>query len=427
MIGRQLLLFAALTLIVGGCNLSDDGPAIVFNNQVEQNNTTNSGSNNTTNNTSNNTTNNASNNTTNNTTTGGDAASVVFVEKRINNVVTDVGQVVASASFEVEAKMTTTNSAACPNCPIQVILEDNGNLHCLSDGAAGSSAGTIVMQAPDVVDEFAIYYYLMEEASCDAAIEKITPPSTALFGKVTVVDGLTILETMPPPGATDVPVGRPLQITASKAVDPASVEANVLLFKNGAPVTTAASVEGAIITLTPAARLEEFQTEYTLVFKEGLKSVDGLALGVEARLSFTTVTLAEGQKYAIRNAYHGQAYDLTTGTDGNCRLITNQTRSDSWMAARFPQGGTYLHSSNQGIGFSLEGADGANPCLLVQTVGATGQSWRFVKSGAGFLMQTAFQGTNRALDATKATPDRAQPLMMNVNGESNQVWNFTAQ
>ncbi len=426
--GQRLLFFGALLSLIGtGCNLSDDEPAVVSNNQVEQ---TNNATNNTTNNTTNNATNNATNNSTNNTnnaTNNAAAVSVVFTEKRINDAVTDAGQVVASSSFEVAAKFTTTNSSACPNCPIQVILEDNGNLNCLSDESAGTNSGTIVLLAPDVIGGFSIFYHVLEEATCDAAMAKITQPSTSLFGTVEVVDGLTLTEVLPPPNAKDVPVDKPIQITASKAVAADSAQGNVLLFKSGNPVPTTLSVNGPVITLSPDSDLDEFQTEYTLVVKADLRSTDGTALGTDAQLTFTTVTLAEGRKYAIRNAYHGQAYDLAVGTDNNCRLTSNLTRQESWIQARFPLGGSYLHPSGPGAGFALEGADGANPCLVVQTVGATGQSWRFVKSGGGFLMQTDFQGANRALDATKASPDRAKPLMTNLNGESNQIWNFTAQ
>jgi len=430
--GKRLLFFSALlALIATGCNLSDDEAAAVLNNQVEQNNTTNNAtntaSNNSTNTATNNATNNGTNNTTNNGTTNLDAATVVFDEKRINNVVTDAGQAVASSAFEVSATLTTTNSTACPNCPIQVILEDNGNLHCLSDQTAGNSEGTVVLVAPDVIGGFSIFYHVMEEATCDAAIEKITQPSTTLFGTVEVIDGLTLTDVTPAPGATDVPVDKLMQITASKAIEAGSVQGNVLLFKSGAAVPATVSVNGPVITVSPEARLEEFQTEYTLVVKADLKSIDGTALGIDAMLTFTTVTLAEGQKYSIRNAYHGQAYDLSVGNNDNCRLTSNGTQQDAWIPARFPQGGFYLHSANRGVGFALEGSDGADPCLLVQTVGATGQGWRFVKSGNGFLMQTNFQGPNRALDATKVPPDVAKPRMEDVNGESNQVWFFTAQ
>jgi hypothetical protein len=427
--GRRLLLSGALfSLIATGCNLSDDEPAVVSNNQVEQtNNATNSSTNNITNNATNNATNNTTNNTTNNGTNNAAPVSVVFTEKRINNVVTDAGQAVASSSFEVAAQFTTTNSSACPDCPIQVILEENGNLNCLSDQTAGDSTGTIILLAPDLIGGFSIFYHVMEEASCDAAIEKITQSSTSLFGMVEVVEGLTLTDVLPAPDSKDVPVDKPIQINASKAVEADSAQGNVLLFKSGTPVPITLSVNGAVITATPEAVLEEFQTEYTLVVKADLKSIDGTTLGSDNRLTFTTVTLAEGRKYAIRNAYHGQAYDLAVGTDNNCQLASNLTRQDSWMAAQFPLGGFYLHSANRGVGFALEGSDGANPCLIVNTVGASGQSWRFVKSGGGFLMQTNFQGPNRALDATKASPDRAKPLMTDLNGESNQIWNFTAQ
>jgi len=108
--GKRLLFFSALlALIATGCNLSDDEAAAVLNNQVEQNNTTNNAtntaSNNSTNTATNNATNNGTNNTTNNGTTNLDAATVVFDEKRINNVVTDAGQAVASSAFEVSATL----------------------------------------------------------------------------------------------------------------------------------------------------------------------------------------------------------------------------------------------------------------------------------------------------------------------------------
>lgn len=427
--GQRLLFFGALLSLIGtGCNLSDDSPVVVGNNQVsESNNATNNTTNNATNNSTNGATNNTTNNTTNNATNNAVAVSVVFTEKRINDVVTDAGQVVASSSFEVAAKFTTTNSSACPNCPIQVILEDNGNLNCLSDQSAGTNTGTIVLLAPDVIGGFSIFYHVMEEATCDAAIEKITQPSTSLFGTVEVVDGLTLTDVLPPADAKNVPIDKPIQITASKVIEPGSAQANVLLFKSGTPVPATVSVSGTVIRVSPEALFEEFQTEYTLVVKADLKSTDGTTLGTDNRLTFTTVTLVEGRKYAIRNAYHGQAYDLAVGTDNNCRLASNLTRQDSWIPVQFPLGGSYLHSANRGDGFALEGSDGANPCLLVNTVSATGQSWRFVKSGGGFLLQTDFRGPNEALDATKALPDSAKPRMTVLNGESNQIWNFTAQ
>lgn len=421
MIGRRLLISALLTLIVGGCNLSDDEAS--RNNQVDQ---TNNASNNDTNNASNNGSNNASNNATNNGSNNATPVSVVFTKQLINGVDAETATIVASTIFELTATVETTNSTGCPNCPIQVVLENGDGLTCLSDELAGTSTKTITMQAPEFLGDMFIYYHVREEATCDAAIEKITQPTTDLFGKIPVVDGLSLIDVFPSPNAKNVAVDTTVLITASKPIDPTTVTASVLLFKGGTRVPATASVEGAKISLRPNSQLEEFQTEYSVVVTTGLKSVSGLTLGQESRLMFSTVTLAGGRKYAIRNAYHGDAYDLV-GTNNGCVLASNTNEQDTWQAARFPQGGTYLHSSNQGVGFALNSSDGSEPCLLTQTVGSSAQNWNFTKSGAGFLMQTAFQGMSRALDANKDDTRNVKPAMADVSGESTQEWYFVPQ
>src|SRR6185503_19737833 len=108
----------------------------------------------------------------------------------------------------------------------------------------------------------------------------------------------TVSATVPPNGATAVPINQTINATFSEPMDPLSInKASLRLIGPGGPLVTgtvAYDVSSRIATLNPISNLAP-NSVYTATISTGTRDLAGNALGVGLVWSFTTAATAAGQ------------------------------------------------------------------------------------------------------------------------------------
>ena len=118
----------------------------------------------------------------------------------------------------------------------------------------------------------------------------------------------TVTSTTPVPNATDVARNTTISATFSEPVAASSVTATTFQVSPtpGAPITGTITVNGAVVTFTPAAPLL-FDTSYSVVLTTGITDVDGAPLAAPHAWGFRTLSNAAPAANA------GPAQDVNRG------------------------------------------------------------------------------------------------------------------
>jgi hypothetical protein len=104
----------------------------------------------------------------------------------------------------------------------------------------------------------------------------------------------SVISTDPPDGATGIPIGTPISVTFSEAMDASSiVPAAFILAGAGGNVSCTASYSGAKATFTPASSLAD-NTTYTATVTTAVKDVAGNRMAGNRTWTFTTEQASTG-------------------------------------------------------------------------------------------------------------------------------------
>lgn len=117
----------------------------------------------------------------------------------------------------------------------------------------------------------------------------ITPPDVGGFE--IEMDEVTpeIMAFEPIDGTVDFAIGSPFEIAFTEAMDPASLNGNIILSSLAGPVTCALSTHGNYVTVTPNVDLE-YGTAYSLMVTTGVTDLGGNALAMGGETGFITKT-----------------------------------------------------------------------------------------------------------------------------------------
>ena len=145
----------------------------------------------------------------------------------------------------------------------------------------------------------------------------------------------TVVATSPAEGTTDVAVETAITATFSEPIDPASATTTTVVVTSATsgPVAGAVTVNGAVVTFTPAAPLE-FGRTHTVRLTTGIRDLDGAPLAQDAIWSFTTVINTPPTANA------GQSEDVGRGATvqlwGSGNDFENQALTYRWVQVAGP-------------------------------------------------------------------------------------------
>ncbi|MEO1085018.1 MAG: Ig-like domain-containing protein, partial [Acidobacteriota bacterium] len=108
-------------------------------------------------------------------------------------------------------------------------------------------------------------------------------------GLQTTPTGPRVISTTPADGA-EVPAGVQPQISFSEAIDPSSVTAGITLSRDGEPLPVAFDVQGALVTVLPAATLAPgapYELHITGGLGDGVRDLQGYGLEQPVTVTFT--------------------------------------------------------------------------------------------------------------------------------------------
>jgi len=108
----------------------------------------------------------------------------------------------------------------------------------------------------------------------------------------------SVTATSPAPGATGVTVNQPISVTFSQQMSPASMSANLLLYKPNGTVLSGGITYGRNVILRPAVDLEP-NTTYTAKVTAQASDVAGVAVGHAFVLTFTTGASSDTTKPTV--------------------------------------------------------------------------------------------------------------------------------
>ena len=225
-------------------------------------------------------------------------------------------------------------------------------------------------------------------------------------------------------------------ITFSENINAATVSvSSVALTKGGVAVAATRTVSGKVITLTPSALLDEFNTSYSTSITTALRSSVGNQLPANTALTFSTVFWDPSYYYRLTNDYRGANESLDSYPDGtyNCWMgPTGNYSGQAWYFLPIAGSGGYYTMQNAygGSGRALEGAASPGQCFLTGpfTPGQyTGMMWRATSAAAyspGRYFLQNWGSSAKSLD-TPLYNNIPWPSMQTTGGFSGQFWRFT--
>lgn len=124
-------------------------------------------------------------------------------------------------------------------------------------------------------------------------------------GRVFKTEGvaLTIVSMTPEDDATNVEIDQDIIITFSEPID----ESTVSVFWSGSGSSFNTSVDGNVLTVSPATTWTEFERSYILQINSTIEDVYGNSLATSEFLSFETIFVSENYYYTIEN-YEADQY-----------------------------------------------------------------------------------------------------------------------
>lgn len=149
---------------------------------------------------------------------------------------------------------------------------------------------------------------------------------------------LFVLTTTPRQGQGPIGADSTFSVTFSRAIDAASEDHFVLRERDGAEIAADVSVNGRVVTLTPAASLEP-STDYELVVQEGVKSEDLLGLFAPETFEFSTARAAtltlEGEyefivAMPVLDFFNGR-FDRDNTLDTSVSLVATPTENGATL------------------------------------------------------------------------------------------------
>ncbi len=150
---------------------------------------------------------------------------------------------------------------------------------------------TAIQNGADVSTRGRYLQYRADETSSDTGTTPQLASVTVTYSVLADQTPPLVTGRAPAPGATGVALGTGVTITLSESVDPATVTADsVRLYVSGSPdVSATRTVDGATVTLTPAAPLS-VSTVFTVSVSTGVTDLVGNPLATADTWTFTTTS-----------------------------------------------------------------------------------------------------------------------------------------
>jgi len=176
---------------------------------------------------------------------------------------------------------------------------------------------------------------------------------------ITVQGGpvLTVSSIRPAAAATDVAIDSVVRIVFSEPLDVTTVTSTSVTLSQGTTVVDGTrSVSGNTVTLTPLAKLTEFNTSYRVAVTADVKSTGANYLAAPFAATFTTAFWDPAYFYRITNAFMGptKALDTFSGATNQCFFgDLGNFQGQNWYFVPIPTaaGTMPLYSFGAGGGF----------------------------------------------------------------------------
>lgn len=342
----------------------------------------------------------------------------------------------ATDDLDVEATFSITNSEACADCNVQLLVAFNDNAPvCLYDGAAGEDlTGSAALPTLTEGGEAQVHVHAVEADDCEAAIALGSIEASDAVGTVTFTPArLRVVSVTPTDEATDV-VATTVRVGFNGAIDEASIGDLVRLEQDGTVVETTATTDANGVVLTPTEPLTEWQTEYTVIVEPGLTGGDRELLDGFTS-TFQTRMFVPGQYYEIFPASQDQ---FALAYSNNRILVAQRGDNDNDVRFQFrfirPSGKTGWIAYNQPSSILALTVDdqGGDELAMLQVNPASPldtQLWHFIRQENGsFWIRNESLGDDVSLQSPDLTIAPATPVMdptlTDEVDEELQDWSF---